>query len=439
MQVKVVQGTTIAQSAEVNARLSAGRTTLLGLQHVLAMYAGAVAVPLIVGNSIGLTKAQIAFLIQADLFTCGIATLIQSMGIGSRIGIRLPTVLGVTFAAVTPIISIGKSLGMPAVYGAVIISGILVYFLAPFVGALRRFFPPVVTGCVITIIGISLLPVAINWSGGGVGATDFGAGIHLALALLVLVFAMVVSIAARGFLASIAVLLGLVMGTLAAGFLGRANLDLVKTEPWLSITTPFWFGAPRFDWAAILTMTLVAIVSMLESTGVYFALGQIAKVQVQKSDIAAGLRAEGVAITIGGILNSFPYTSFSQNVGLVKMTGVRSRRITSTAGVILIFLGLLPKFAALVASIPAAVLGGVGVLMFGMVMVAGMETLATVDFSKMSNQVIMAVSIGIGCGVSVVPGIFSGLHSSVSLILSNGIVIGSVLAVVLNAALNRQS
>lgn len=437
-QAEIATGTTISHSADINARLSSARTMLLGLQHVLAMYAGAVAVPLIVGNAVGLTKAQVAFLIQADLFTCGIATLIQCVGIGARVGIRLPTILGVTFTAVTPIISIGKALGMPAVYGAVIVSGAIVFLLAPFMGALRQYFPPMVTGCIITIIGVSLLPVAINWSGGGGGASDFGAIVNLSLAFAVLVFVMIISIKAKGFLGSIAVLLGLILGTAGAASLGKVNLTLVNAEPWISVTTPFRFGVPTFDWAAILTMTLVSVVSMVESTGVYLALGQITNVEIRRSDIAAGLRAEGVAIVIGGILNSFPYTSFSQNVGLVKITKIRSRYVTATAGIILIFLGLLPKFAALVASIPPAVLGGVGILMFGVVTVTGIETLARVDFSKMTNQIIMAVSIGIGCGVSMVPGIFTGVHPSLNLILSNGIVVGSIIAVSLNAILRRE-
>jgi xanthine permease len=261
--------------------------------------------------------------------------------------------------------------------------------------------------------------------------------INLGLALAVLIFVMIVSIKAKGFLGSIAVLLGLALGTAGAAALGKVNLALVNTEPWLSVTAPFWFGIPTFHWAAIVTMTLVSVVSMVESTGVYLALGQITDVEIRKNDIAAGLRAEGVAIVIGGILNSFPYTSFSQNVGLVKITGIRSRYITAMAGIILVLLGLLPKFAALVASIPPAVLGGVGTMMFGVVTVTGIETLSRVDFSKMTNQIIMAVSIGIGCGVSMVPGVFGGIHPALNLILSNGIVIGSISAVLLNAILRR--
>jgi len=432
-----VTDTTIAESADINARLSPGRTALLGLQHVLAMYAGAVAVPLIVGNAVGLARSQVAFLIQADLFTCGIATLIQSVGIGSGVGIRLPTVLGVTFTAVTPIISIGKALGMRAVYGAVIVSGAIVFLVAPFIGRLRRYFPPVVTGSIITTIGVSLLPVAMTWSGGGIGAADFGAGIHAGLALSVLVFVIIVSARARGFLGSLAVLLGLVLGTAAAAFLGRANLALVSSEPWISLTTPFWFGYPIFDLAAIFTMTIVSFVSIVESTGVYLALGEITNVRIRKSDIAAGLRAEGIAIVIGGIFNSFPYTSFSQNVGLVKITKIRSRYVTAAAGVILILLGFLPKFAALVACIPPAVLGGAGILMFGAVAAAGIETLSRVDFSRTPNQVVIAASIGIGCGIAIVPGLFGDMHPSLNLILSNGIIAGSLTAVLLNAILNR--
>ncbi|AZU62112.1 nucleobase:cation symporter-2 family protein [Neobacillus mesonae] len=418
-------------------KLGAWKVGTLGLQHVLAMYAGAVIVPLIVGPAIGMTPEQLAYLISIDLFTCGIATLIQVIG-GRYFGIKLPVILGCTFTAVGPMIAIGNLQGITAIYGAIISSGIIVVILAQFMNKVMKFFPPVVTGSVVTIIGVSLIPVAMNNAAGGQGAPTFGNIENLLLALLTLVIIIVLNRFFTGFARAISVLIGLIVGTLVASFMGLVNFSAVSEASWFHIIQPFYFGLPTFNFSAILTMTLVAIVSMIESTGVFLALGDVCERKLDSKDIKKGLRAEGLAVALGGIFNSFPYTTFSQNVGLVALTKVKTRNVVMTAGVMLMILGLLPKVAALTTIIPTAVLGGAMIPMFGMVIASGIKMLSAVDFSRNENSLIVACSIGIGLGAAVVPVMFEQLPDNLRLLVENGIVIGSVTAVILNIVFNHK-
>lgn len=421
---------------EVDEKLPLGQTAVLGFQHVLAMYAGAVAVPLIVGSAVGLSKSELAFLINADLFTCGIATLLQAVGIGRSIGIKLPVILGVSFTAVGPMIAIGSTVGITAIYGSILASGLFVFLISGYFSKLRRFFPTVVTGSVVTVIGVSLIPVAMNWAAGGIGRPDYGDPVNIVLAVGVLALITIINRYSKGFMQAIAVLLGLLIGSIVAYFLGKMNLSGVASEPWLAVTTPFYFGLPTFNLAAIASMILVAMVSMVESTGVFFALGKVVGIKIEEDDIARGLRAEGLAIMAGGVLNSFPYTTFSQNVGLVALTKIKSRYVVIASGIILMLLGILPKIATIIASIPPAVLGGAGVVMFGMVAAAGIQMLGTVDFARTENLYIIAVSVGLGLGAAVVPQVFDQLSDTLRLLFSNGIVVGSATAVILNYFMN---
>lgn len=354
---------------------------LYGLQHVLAMYAGAVAVPLIIAGAAHLAKEQTAFLINADLFTCGIATLIQTIGFW-KLGIRLPIIQGVSFAAVTPMVMIASTMGMRGIYGAVIIAGLFAFIFAPYFSKIINFFPPIVTGSVITIIGLSLLPVGINWAAGGTGSPDYGSPTNLMVATIVLISILLLQKYFKGFIANISVLLGLLIGLVVAIPLGMVNLSGLNTAPWLKIDTPFYFGLPTFDVGAVISMILVMLVIMVESTGDFFALGEIVGKEISEDDVARGLRGDGFATMLGGILNAFPYTAFAQNVGLVALSGVKSRFVVATSGIILVALGLFPKLATIIASIPSAVLGGAGIAMFGIVAANGIRTLSRVDFEK---------------------------------------------------------
>ncbi|WP_301171980.1 nucleobase:cation symporter-2 family protein [Brevibacillus nitrificans] len=414
--------------------LSKQKVITLGLQHVLAMYAGAVVVPLIIGGALHLTPAQIAYLIAADLFTCGIATLLQVLGT-KYTGIRLPVVLGCTFTAVGPIIAIASQTNLATAYGAIIISGIFVVLAAPLFGKLLRFFPTVVQGSVVTIIGLSLIPVAMNNVAGGQDSPDFGAPRNLLLALGTLAIILLINRLCTGFIRAISVLLGLIAGTVVAYFMGMVSFANVATASWFSIVEPFYFGTPQFSIVAIITMILVNIISMAESTGVYFALGKVTNKDVSKEDVVKGLRGEGIAIMLGGVFNAFPYTAFSQNVGLVSLTGIKSRDVMIGAGGILVVLGLLPKLAALTTVVPNAVLGGAMVAMFGMVVASGINILSQVDLRQNENLLIAACSIAVGLGSAAVPSMFDQLPEMAKMLLQNGIVTGSLTAVILNILL----
>lgn len=411
------------------------KTWSIGLQHVLAMYAGAVLVPLIVGGALNLTFEQLTYLVSIDLLTCGIATLLQVWK-NKFFGIGLPVMLGCTFTAVGPMIAIGSQHGITAIYGAIIVSGIVVILISSFFSKLVKFFPPVVTGSVVTIIGLTLIPVAIKDMAGGEGSADFGNPSNLLLSFGVLVFILLLNKFARGFIKTISILIGLIVGTIVAALLGMVDFTEVSDASWFHGITPFYFGAPTFEITSILTMILVAIVSLIESTGVYLALGDITKSKVTEKDLSKGYRSEGIAIVLGGILNSFPYTAYSQNVGLVQLTGVKTKNAIFAAGTILVVLGFLPKVAAITTLIPTAVLGGASLAMFGMVCAYGIKMLTQVDFNHQGNLLVVACAVGMGVGVTVVPEIFAQLPSSIRILTESGIVAGSVTAILLNILFN---
>jgi NCS2 family nucleobase:cation symporter-2 len=421
----------------------------LGLQHVLVMYAGAIAVPLIIGRALKLTPEQIAILINADLFACGIVTIIQSLGIPG-FGIRLPVMMGVTFAAVGPMLAIANdaSLGEPTtrlltIFGSAIAAGIFTILIAPGLSYLLPLFPPVVTGSIILMIGISLMRVGVNWAAGAAVPTLPGYGdlFHLGMAALVMLVIILITRFVRGFFGNIAVLLGIIFGCLVAYFLFQAmSLKKVGDAAWFGVIYPLQFGMPNFHWGHIITMCIVMIVVMIESAGMFLALSDITGRKLGRDDMTRGLRADGLGTLIGGIMNTFPYTSFSQNVGLVGVTGVRSRWVTVTGGVIMIIMGLVPKLGALAESIPLFVLGGAGIVMFGMVAATGIRILADVDYkTNKFNLYTVALAIGFGLIPLVAPTFFNKVVAAVpSLgpILHSGILLTAIVAVVLNLFFN---
>jgi NCS2 family nucleobase:cation symporter-2 len=463
----------------VDEKLPAPRLAALGLQHVLVMYAGAIAVPLIVGRALRLTPEQVALLISADLFCCGLVTLIQSLGVTRWFGIRLPVMMGVTFAAVGPMVAFANAMpgvdGARAIFGAIIGAGVISIVIAPLVSKLLRFFPPVVTGTIIAIIGISLMRVGVGWAMGGppnlaqrvdtpklvemvdkAKATaaaasapvqlgpipmadnpNYGALDNMAIAAAVLVFILLLVKYTKGFIANISVLLGIIAGCVLAVAMGKMGFAKVAKAHWFDVVTPFAFGMPTFDIVMILTMTLVMIVVMIESTGMFLALSDITGKKIGQPELAAGLRTDGVGTLIGGIFNTFPYTSFSQNVGLVGVTGVRSRYVCVAGGVIMIVLGLLPKMAAFVESIPTFVLGGAGLVMFGMVAATGIRILSTVDYKgNRNNLYIVALSIGFGLIPLVAPRWTQQMAHGLHPLLESGILLTAVAAVALNLFFN---
>lgn len=433
-----MQNTAVQQTHPVDARPPLMQLFTLGLQHVLVMYAGAVAVPLIIGGALNLDKATIAFLISADLFCCGVVTLIQCIGFG-RFGIRLPVIMAVTFAAVGPMVSIGMNpdMGLQGIFGATIAAGAISLLFVPLIGKVMRFFPPLVTGIVITSIGLSIIGVGINWAAGGVGSPDYGAPRYLLTSLAVLVFILLITRYVRGFIANIAVLLGMAFGFVIALFMGEVSLQGIGDMAWFALILPFHFGPPKFELWSIVTLTVVMLITFIESMGMFLALGEIVERPVDRKALEKGLNVDALGTVIGGFFNTFPHTSFSQNVGLVGITGVRSRWVGVMAGVILVVLGLVPKISLLVASIPTFVLGGAGIVMFGMVLATGIRILSQVDYTQQRhNTFIVAISLGMALIPTVAPKFFSQLPDSLEPVLHSGILLASFSAVLLNLYFN---
>ena len=416
--------------------LPAPKLAIYGLQHLLAFYAGAVIVPILLASGIGLDTKQLIHLINADLFTCGIASIIQSIGFW-KVGVRLPLLQGVTFTAVAPMITIGLAAGggtdgLLTIYGSVIVAGLVTFLVAPYFGKLVRYFPPVVTGTVITVIGLSLLPVAASDAVMDAnGKADPTNGRNLCYAIGTILVIVALQRVFRGFIATIAVLIGLVGGTVIAWMLGDATFSEVGSSSWVGVTTPFYFGIPKFSVVAIISMIIVMMITAVETTGDVFATAEIVEKRVDSTDVTRALRADGVATFIGGILNSFPYTCFAENVGLVRLTRVKSRYVVATAGLFMIILGLLPKAGALVAGIPKPVLGGAGLAMFATVAVVGIQTLSKVDFNDHRNVIIVATSLALAMLVTAQPGIAKALPDKLQVLLGSGITIGSIAAFVL--------
>jgi NCS2 family nucleobase:cation symporter-2 len=409
-------------------------------------------VPLIIGRALKLQPEEVAFLISADLFACGLATLVQSIGFPG-VGIRLPVMMGVTFASVGPMLSMAASpdVGLLGIYGSVISAGAFALLVAPFMSRLLPLFPPVVTGTIILVIGISLMRVGINWAGGGLptltrvvdgvpGAfpnPGYGQLQGLAIALFVLIVILALIRWGSGFVANVAVLLGIVAGAILATLLGVMHFEKVVSASWIDVVTPLHFGMPKFSIVPVVTMCIVMIVVMIESLGMFLALGEITGTKIDEQALTRGLRADGVGTMLGGFFNTFPYTSFSQNVGLVGVTGVRSRSVTAAGGFILLGLGLLPKMAALVEAVPQVVLGGAGLVMFGMVAATGARILTNVDFrTNRFNLFVVAISVGFGMIPLMAPNFFKNLPDELHPLLESGILLCAIVSVVLNQFFN---
>lgn len=406
---------------------------ILSVQHLLAMYAGAILVPIIVGTSLKFSAEEIAYLVTVDIFMCGVATFLQANKVT---GTGLPIVLGCTFTAVAPMILIGQTKGLDVLYGSLLISGILVVLIAPFFSYLVKFFPPVVTGSVVTIIGINLMPVAMNYLAGGEGAKNYGDTKNLILGGVTLLIILILQRFTKGFLKSIAILIGLAIGTALAGIFGMVDIKQVGDAHWFGFPVPFRFSGFGFDVSSILVFFIVAVVSLIESTGVYHALSEFTGRKLERKDFRKGYTAEGLAIILGSIFNAFPYTAYSQNVGLVSLSGAKKNNVIYGMVILLLICGCIPKLGALANIIPLPVLGGAMIAMFGMVMAYGVSILGNINFQNQNNLLIIAISVGLGAGISAVPQAFKGLGEQFAWLTQNGIVLGAISAIILNFFFN---
>ncbi|GAB3204981.1 xanthine permease [Marinactinospora thermotolerans DSM 45154] len=417
-------------------RLPPRLLVLYGLQHILTMYAGAVAPALVIGAAAGLDGPELGVLVSGALLVAGIATLLQTTGV-LRIGAQMPIVVGSSFVPVSAMTAIAADAdqGLPVVFGASLVGGLFAFCLTPFFGQLVRFFPPVVTGSLITVIGLSLMPVAANWVVNG-AADGMPALSDLALAGATLGLVLLFSRVLPGLLSRISILLGLLAGTLIAVPFGKADFSQVGDGAVFSLGSPLYFGLPVFDLAAILTMCVIMLVVLTEGASHIIAVGEIIGTRIDSKRIAAGLRADVSASIIGPLFNSTPGSSFAQNIGLIALTRIRSRYVVATGALMLILLGLFPILGRVVAAIPMPVLGGAGLVLFGTVAASGIRTLGKVDFDNNLNLIIVATSLGFGIIPMAVPQFYDGFPDWLALILHSGIVGAAVVAIVLNICFN---
>jgi NCS2 family nucleobase:cation symporter-2 len=391
-----------------------------------------------VGTAAGLSGMEIGLLIAAALFVGGLATILQTAGV-KYVGARLPLVQGVSFAGVATMVAIVTTGGgLQAVYGAVIVSGLVGFFLAPYFSKIIRFFPPVVTGCVITIIGLSLLPVAVRWMmGGNKNAENWGSAENIGLALMTLAIVILLNLSRNAAIRRLSILLSIVLGTLIASLIGFGDFSKVADGAWLQFPSFFAFGMPTFELTAIISMLIVTLVIMTETTADIIAVGEIVGTKVDAHRISDGLRADMLSSAAAPIFGSFMQSAFAQNVGLVAITGVKSRFVVTAGGVILMVLGLLPVMGRLIASIPVPVLGGAGLVLFGTVAASGIRTLAKIDYNEQKNLIIVATSIAAGMVPIIDHSFYADFPKWVQTLFHSGISSTCLMAILLNILFNH--
>ncbi|MBI1685145.1 nucleobase:cation symporter-2 family protein [Caulobacter hibisci] len=420
-------------ASAVDARPPAGRLLLLAIQHVLSMYAGAITVPLVVAGALGLTPAETGFLVSASLLTSGVVTIVQCLGLGP-FGIKLPVVMGVTFVGALPAVAIASASphGLAEVFGAAIVAGVVGLLVIPFMSRLTHVLTPVVTGTAMLLIGVSLIGVTADWAAGGRGAARFGDPVNLLIAAVTLTAILTISRFGRGFLAATAILAGMIVGVVFAGAVGALAPVSLADSAWIAPPLPGQMGWPHFDLAASTTMVVVMLITLVESSGMLIMLGRISGRPLDAEALARGLRTDALGSIIGGLLGSFPCTSYSQNIALVGLTGVASRWVCATAGALLVVLAMVPKLSLLVAGLPSPVLGGAGLVLFGMVAAAGVHALSEVDYAQPGRLTVVAVSLALGLLPMFRPTLFDRLPKALAPFLENGMLIGVVSAIALN-------
>ncbi len=420
--------------------LGLGANLAYGLQHVLTMYGGIVAVPLILGQAAGLNGAEIGMLIAASLFAGGLATLLQTLGL-PFFGCQLPLVQGVSFAGVATmgaILSSESGGGLPGVLGAVMAASLIGLLITPVFSRITKFFPPLVTGIVITTIGLTLMPVAARWVMGGNSASpDFGSMANIGLAALTFAIVLLLSKLGSATISRLSILLAMVVGTLIAWALGMTDFSKVTEGPVFAFPTPFHFGMPEFHIAAILSMCIVIMVTLVETSADILAVGEIIGTKVDSRRLGNGLRADMASSILAPVFGSFTQSAFAQNVGLVAVTGVRSRYVVATGGLILVVLGLLPIMGRIIAAVPTPVLGGAGIVLFGTVAASGIRTLSKVSYQNNVNLIIVAASLGFGMIPIAAPAFYHQFPTWFETIFHSGISSAAIMAILLNLIFNH--
>ncbi len=410
------------------------KKVLFGLQHIFAAFGGIIVVPLVIATSLGFDSKVTTALISASILGSGLATIIQAKGVG-KVGARVACIMGTDFTFVSPAISVGSVLGLPGIIGATILGSLFEVILSFFIKPLMKFFPPLVTGTVVALIGLTLLPVSIDWAAGGAGSANYASLENLAVAMFVLIITLLLNNYGKGMISSASILIGIVVGYIVCIPLGLVDFTSVKEASWLSFPKILEFGV-TFDAKAVMAFIPAYFVATIGTVGCLKAIGETSNIDIGDKRVAAGVLSDGVGSALGGLVGSCPNTSFSQNIGIISLTKVASRHVAVMAGILLVILGFLQKVAAIITGIPNPVLGGVGIMMFGTVAAAGIRTLSNIKLTE-RNLLIIAISMGLGLGVTFRPDVIHNLPEAIRMIFSSGISTGTIAALILNAVLKE--
>ncbi len=429
----------------------------LGIQHVLAMFVSNVTPAIIVAGAAGfgfgseagaMGFPDMSYMIQMSMLFAGVATLLQTITLGP-VGAALPIVQGTSFAFLPIMIPLvaGKGVdALGALYGGVILGGIFHAFLGTFIGKIRFALPPLVTGLVVMMIGLALVKVGIQYAAGGVpakmsGAAEYGSLLNWLAALVVIFVTLGLKFFTRGMLAISAVLIGILVGYIYALAMGMLTVQGIA-DNWrfaksFALPELFRYGF-EFSAAALIGFCLMAFVSAVETVGDVSGItkGGAGREATDK-EISGATYADGIGTAIAGFFGGLPNTSFSQNVGLIAMTGVMSRHVVTIGAIFLIIAGLVPKFGAIIRTIPIEVLGGGVIVMFGMVVAAGISMLSDVDWNR-RNMVIFAIALSVGLGLQLEPGAVQYLPDTLRILMTSGLLPAALIAIVLNLILPQE-
>ncbi|HID0822836.1 purine permease [Clostridium botulinum] len=408
---------------------------LLGLQHIFAAFGGIIVVPIVISAALGFDAKTSTALISSAILAAGVATFIQSRGIGP-IGARVACIMGTDFTFVAPAIAVGGKFGLSGIFGATILGAGIVIILSFFVKPLMKLFPPIVTGTVVSLIGLTLLPVSIDWAAGGVGSANYGSLKNISIALFIMIVTLLLNHYGKGLVSSASILIGMIVGYIICIPLEMVDFSSVSQASWVSLPKIFGYGI-TFNLQVLLPFIPAYFVTIIGTVGCLKAITEVSGIKEDEKPITAGVLSDGVGSMLAGVFGALPNTSFSQNIGLIPLTKVASRYVTMMAGILLVILGLFPKFAALINIMPQPVLGGVGIVMFGTVAAAGIQTLSSVKLNN-RNMLIIATSIGLGLGVTFRPEFIAKLPESLKMIFSSGISTGTIVALLLNVILKEK-
>ncbi|ACQ52523.1 nucleobase:cation symporter-2 family protein [Clostridium botulinum] len=408
---------------------------LLGLQHIFAAFGGIIVVPIVISAALGFDAKTSTALISSAILAAGVATFIQSRGIGT-IGARVACIMGTDFTFVAPAIAVGGKFGLSGIFGATILGAGIVIILSFFVKPLMKLFPPIVTGTVVSLIGLTLLPVSIDWAAGGAGSANYGSLKNISIALFIMIVTLLLNHYGKGLVSSASILIGMVVGYIICIPLGMVDFSSVSQASWISLPKILGYGI-TFNLQVLLPFIPAYFVTIIGTVGCLKAITEVSGIKEDEKPITAGVLSDGVGSMLAGVFGALPNTSFSQNIGLIPLTKVASRYVTMMAGILLVILGLFPKFAALINIMPQPVLGGVGIVMFGTVAAAGIQTLSGVKLNN-RNMLIIATSIGLGLGVTFRPEFIAQLPESLKMIFSSGISTGTIVALLLNVILKEK-